>query len=113
MSGTDFKRHQSNQISIKDLNQDIDISSTKWNSLFNFLLNDADVVYFEGSNSNYDDEDFENNVRHVSESVLLDHHKNYRILFRAKNIIHFTKSKPNFQDLEFLSISMFDFFKRL
>lgn len=47
-SKVEFKKHNTNLLSIRDLEDDIDIASDKWDALFSECVTFSKVIYFKG-----------------------------------------------------------------
>ena len=74
-----------NQVNIQDLDSDLDISDSKWNFVFEYLLKEAHTVYFEGFRLWVKDNDFLKNVDYLSDEILLDKSSHNVLLFRLKS----------------------------
>ncbi|MDB5114775.1 MAG: hypothetical protein JWQ79_267 [Mucilaginibacter sp.] len=61
--------HNKQFVSVKD-HHEINISESKWNFIFEFLLKNGQVVYFLGHRYNYMDDEFEKTVFYLREEVL-------------------------------------------
>jgi hypothetical protein len=80
---------QGNRLSIKDLDDDLDISDSKWDFIFEYLVKEAPEVYFEGwhLDSQYTDEINSNlltNVEYLAEKVFIDKNGHHILLFKVK-----------------------------
>jgi hypothetical protein len=73
-----------NGLSIKDLDDDLDISDSKWDFIFEYLLKEATIVYFEGFRLWVEDNDFMKNVDYLSDGILLDKNSHSVLLFKLK-----------------------------
>lgn len=85
MNDLDIKIHENQVISIKDLSHDLDISESKWNFIFAYLLKEIEVIYFRGHRSQFIDDDFYETINYLSEEILVDKgYDHFSLLFRLK-----------------------------
>jgi hypothetical protein len=73
-----------NKVNIQDLNSDLDISDSKWDFIFEYLLKEAPIVYFEGFRLWVEDNDFVKNVDYLSDGILLDKNSHSVLLLKLK-----------------------------
>ena len=73
-----------NMLTIQDLNSDLDIGDSKWDFIFEYLLKEAHIVYFEGFRLWVEDNDFLKNVDYLSDGTLLDKNDHNVLLFKLK-----------------------------
>lgn len=73
-----------NRITIKDLNQDLDISDRKWDFVFEYLLSETAIVYFEGFRLWVEDEDFIKNINYLADQVLVNNRDYFIFLCKIK-----------------------------
>lgn len=78
-----------NMLTIQDLDNDLDISDSKWDFLFEYLLKEAPEVYFEGwhLDSQYTEEINSNlpaNVGYLAEKIFIDKDGHHILLFKVK-----------------------------
>ncbi|MBB5437772.1 hypothetical protein HDC92_001446 [Pedobacter sp. AK017] len=84
ISGLEILRHGNNYFSIKDLNDDIDISKKRWNILLEMLIDDSSCIYFHGIELNYTDDNLTNIVSWLNENILVDDSDTNNLLFKIK-----------------------------
>jgi hypothetical protein len=84
MRGLDLIIHTESKVSIKDTTHSIDVSESKWDPLFEFLLNVTDSVYFYGLRVIVVDDELLKDVDFAAEEVFVNENYN-RILFRVKH----------------------------
>lgn len=86
MKNLDVKIHNSFEISIKDITNDIDISNKKWDEVIYLLSDNSQSVFFYGMRLNYDD-DLKNTIGYLTDEILIDDDGEFAIvLLRIKDI---------------------------
>lgn len=73
-----------NMLTIQDMDSDLDIGDSKWDFVFEYLLKEAHMVYFEGFRLWVEDNDFLKNVDYLSDDILLDKNNHNILLFKLK-----------------------------
>jgi hypothetical protein len=85
MNSIDFKFHNYNELSIKDLNGDVNLSEQKWNKLIEYFSKNTFCTYFKGYRINYVDTGFFETINLIGEDILIDEGKDhFRLLLRLK-----------------------------
>lgn len=69
------------QISIKDLSEDLNIGKKKWDFVFDFILGETNRFYFLGERLEYFDNDLVDLIESSSEKVFYKDEDWYKILF--------------------------------
>lgn len=72
MENLDFYLRNINELSIKDLNDEVDIGDSKWNFLFKKITEESHDVYFYGSRLDFKDSDFDATVSYLAHEILDD-----------------------------------------
>ncbi|MBW4891959.1 hypothetical protein KXQ82_19700 [Mucilaginibacter sp. HMF5004] len=83
MNSLDIKVHNNYSGSIKDLENEIDISESKWNFIFKTLSGKAETIYFNGRRINYRDNEIDKTIAALSNEVFIDEGTDhFELLFR-------------------------------
>lgn len=84
-SNLEIHKHKENFFSIKDLNNDINLSDFKWQFIFDLLMEDTVVVYFRGVDLNYDDGELYANIDFLKDDYsFFTNRERKEICFRVK-----------------------------
>ncbi|MFZ4931104.1 hypothetical protein [Chryseobacterium sp. Mn2064] len=79
-SDLDLIRHNEDLISIRDMNNDLDISSTKWDEIFDYFSQNTSYIYFQGFRRWIEDDNLMNTINYISEEILVDKEKDHSII---------------------------------
>lgn len=85
MTSLNFNIHNSNEVSIMDLNRNLDVSDVKWDLLINYFFKKSEVTYFYGLRLNYSYPELKKDVEYLSEEELFNEGNSNRVFFRVKS----------------------------
>jgi len=71
---------------ITDMEQDLDISHSKWDFVFEFLKQNGRLAYFDGYRLDHNDDDYiKELIESSSESVLYNYHRVHHVFLKLKD----------------------------
>ncbi|REC59079.1 hypothetical protein DRF65_27865 [Chryseobacterium pennae] len=76
----DLFRYNEEMISIKDMENDLNISQMKWDDIFKYFLINTSYVYFLGFKRWIEDENFINTMNSISDRILVNIGNDSRII---------------------------------
>jgi hypothetical protein len=91
MKDLDFYLRNNNEVSIKDLTEEIDIGDPKWDFLFSKILEEYHEVYFYGSRLDFKDLEFDQTVGYLANEILDDNNgscSNLIFIFKPLSIAY-------------------------
>lgn len=71
-SKIEFKTHNDNLISMRDMEGDIDIANSKWDTLFSKCSDVSENIYFKGVRAYYESEKINALLKNYSNSIISD-----------------------------------------
>jgi hypothetical protein len=77
--------YNENRISIKDIAEDINISNSQWDFVFDFILDRTVSFYFLGERLDYSDGNLEKCLKLLSEKDLIDTDDYQLVFFKLKS----------------------------
>jgi hypothetical protein len=78
--------HNSNKISVRDLTGDININQSRWNNIFDFILERTSAIYFRGTRLEYMNANSSNNIELLVDQNIQQAEKGYyKVVFKIKN----------------------------
>ncbi|RKS97846.1 hypothetical protein [Chryseobacterium defluvii] len=76
----DLFKYNNELISIKDMNNDLEISQAKWNDIFEYFLTQTSHVYFLGFKRWIENDNLMNTINFISEKILVNIGNDNRII---------------------------------
>lgn len=78
----EFKIYNNYSSSILDKGRDVNIGETRWDKLFESLVQNTELVYFAGNRKLFVDEEFLLIRNSICEKLLLDVHNSFTLFFK-------------------------------
>jgi hypothetical protein len=78
----DIFAYNSNQVSIKDLKGDVDISDDRWGFVFEFILKNTNDYYFLGERLDFVDDNLNSLIERLSEMTISESANRSEIFFK-------------------------------